>query len=306
MSAIHAPGTVQQLVDTVARDGDRVLIHHDFSQQPEFPVAHPLASFVPNPTRTGWGVWGTAAAVVRSLQHALAHEEFDYFQLLSPTCLPIKPIASFRRHLETQTADVNIDVVGLDDDPRAMMSHGYRAYATAGSLRFRVLRRMNRLWFGDFDEIDQFAGLSFPAAEAIPARPRALGRAAFALTRFARRGVGFSHPFDDELRAYVGNFWFGARRHAVERLASAGLDNPLARHCARLHIPEELYFPTFFANSGLALGPSNHLISPFRDANPVWFDPSHLGMIRASEKHLARKFPNDPSAEIRRIVIDSL
>lgn len=305
MSAIHAPGTVQQLVDALAAEGDEVLLHHDFSQQPEFPVSHPQASFVPDPRRTGWGVWGTAEAVIHSLGFALKSSDFDYFQLVSPTCLPIKPIGAFKRHLAAQEVDANIDVVSLADDPVAMMSHGFRAYARKDSFRFRLLRRTSRMFFKDHTVTEHRAGLSFPLLHG--PRPAGMRSTVSSLMmRTAKSGIGFDHPFDDRTRCFVGNFWFGGTRRAADFIVRLGTDNRIARYCRSLHIPEEIYFPTILANSSLRLGPSNHLISPFKDANPIWFDTSHLGMISASDKHLARKFPNDPAAEIRRIVIESL
>src|SRR3954447_10256317 len=93
MSAVSKPGTVDQLARALAPHC--VLVHHDFSQSPEFPLSAPNVRFVPDPKRTGWGVFGLVEGIFHSFRYALANLEFDYLQLLSPTCLPIKPLRDF-------------------------------------------------------------------------------------------------------------------------------------------------------------------------------------------------------------------
>lgn len=65
----------------------------------------------------------------------MAMGSFDYFQLLSGTCLPIKPIAAFENFVEKSNSDVNMDMMCLDQDVEAMMSHGFRMFARDKSLR---------------------------------------------------------------------------------------------------------------------------------------------------------------------------
>ena len=97
MSAVSKPGTIDQLARALAPH--LVLVHHDFSQTPDFPLTAPNVHFVPNPKRTGWAVFGFAEGIFHSMQYALAHFDFDYLQLLSPTCLPIKPLRQFEEHI---------------------------------------------------------------------------------------------------------------------------------------------------------------------------------------------------------------
>src|SRR5690349_6558018 len=89
MSAVDKACVVDQLARALAPH--TVLVHHDFSQTTPFVLSAPNARFVPNPRRTGWGVFGFTEGVFHSLRYALDKEPFDYLQTLSPTCLPIKP-----------------------------------------------------------------------------------------------------------------------------------------------------------------------------------------------------------------------
>ena len=97
MSAISKPATTEQLARALAPH--IVLVHHDFHQTPYFPLVAPNVRFVPNPRRTGWAVFGFTDGIFHSLRYALENFEFDYLQLLSPTCLPIKPLQTPRPYL---------------------------------------------------------------------------------------------------------------------------------------------------------------------------------------------------------------
>src|SRR5690606_8850071 len=105
-----------------------ILVHHDWSQQAEFPLNRPGVSFVPQPQRTGWADWKFSRGILHLVAEAVRTQQFDYFQLLSPTCLPVRPMKAFEEHLAAAGADFLVDAVALDSDPTALMSHGWRSY----------------------------------------------------------------------------------------------------------------------------------------------------------------------------------
>jgi hypothetical protein len=70
MSAVHRPQAIDQLASALAPH--TVLVHHDFGQTPDFALHAENAAFVPDPKRTGWGVWGFSEGILHSLEHALA------------------------------------------------------------------------------------------------------------------------------------------------------------------------------------------------------------------------------------------
>ena len=144
MSAFQRSTTVSQLVSTLG--GRPVVIHHDFNQRPDFRIDEPNVAFVPNPAVTGWGTWGFCEAIVRTLEYCLANVPFDYFQLLSPTCLPLRPIDEFESYVSRSGYDGNVDLIELTRDRDVMMTFGWRFLAPRGTLMLAALRRA-RSWY---------------------------------------------------------------------------------------------------------------------------------------------------------------
>ncbi len=280
------------------------MLHHDWAQQPDFRLQRPNLSYVEEPERTGWANWGFSRGILRLVREAMARERFDYFQLLSPTCLPVRPIEEFEAHLGAVRADFLVDAVRLDCDAHALMSHGWRAFAAADTPRQRVLRRARKWYFGNGVAVENRDGLSFP----VDSLARAGGldgiraRAGWAITRLAARGYGFSHPFGASFPCYAGSTWFTASRRGCAHLLERADDETLTAIFARMHMGDEMYFPSIFRNSGLPCAPAVHYIARFIDARPAWFDITSLEEIRRSGAYFARKFPEDPKSPVRQAV----
>jgi hypothetical protein len=300
MSALQPAGTVASLVDALGLRHP-ILIHHDWSQQPDFRLSRPNVAFVENPQRTGWSTWGFSQGILRLVECAMARERFDYFQLLSPTCLPVRPIRDFELHLARTGADFLIDAVRLDSDPNVLMSHGWRAFASAGSLRQRMLRRARRWYFGEAPIVASRSGLSFPVTSLVEAAGMraTLARIGHTLTLQARNHNGFSHPFSSDFPCYAGSTWFTASRRGCDYLLERAADVSLIRRFASLSMGDEMFFPTLYKNSGLPCAPAVHYISPFIDARPAWLDLSSIEEIRRSGAYFARKFPEDAASPVR-------
>jgi len=71
-------------------------------------------------------------------------------------------------------------------------------------------------------------------------------------------------------------------------------------------VPDEFCFQTLLANEGWRIGESNHLISRFEDAHPVMLGLPDLPVLARSPRFFARKFPDEPSAPVRRAVLAGL
>lgn len=301
MSAVQPAATVASLVDALGRDHP-VMLHHDWSQQPDFPLRRPNLTYVERPERTGWANWGFSRGILRLVDEALARERFDYFQLLSPTCMPVRPMAEFEAHLAATGADFLIDAVRLDSDPKVLMSHGWRAFAAAGSWRHRVLRRARNWYFGSDGAVANRAGLSFPTKSLLQA-PGIAGlkaRMGQAITTLARKQVGFHHIFSDAYPCYVGSTWFTASRRGCEYLLAQSRDERLTDYFSRMHMGDEMFFPTIFRNSGMPCAPAPHYIARFLDARPLWLRVEDLDEVLATGSFFARKFPEEPDCEVRR------
>jgi len=303
LSSREDPASIAQLVAALGPRA-RVFVHHDPTHRPTPALA---ARLIPDPIATRWGDWSLCEAVLKLLRAACAEPGWDYFQLLSAACLPIRPLAAFEHHVRHSPDTVHMDHVGLDRDPAALMSHGFRAYAPLDSPGHRILRRGRRWYLGPDPPRDDRQGLSFALAP--PPRGTApLARLAVRGMRRVAHGTvpGFAHPFDERFRCHVGSTWWGARRAACESLAAQPDDGELQRYFRRMLVPDECYFQTLLGNGGWRIGESNHLISRFEGAHPRPLGLSDLPVFARSPRFFARKFPDDPSAPVRRAVLAGL
>ena len=169
MASHEPPAAVAQLVDALAPL--RVVLHLDAARASQLKLERPNLSNVPHPSATGWGNWGFTRAILRTVRHAAEVHDFDYFQLLSPSCLPIRPIADFRAHILQERVDIHADLIQVECDDDTFMTFGYRTYLPGSTLRFRVLRRMRGWYFGAVPLV-----IAAPAHAAPGNHPDRLGR----------------------------------------------------------------------------------------------------------------------------------
>ncbi|HYF21183.1 MAG TPA: hypothetical protein VEA40_25195 [Ramlibacter sp.] len=299
MSAVSPAGTVDQLAAALAPH--QVLVHHDFSQTPEFPLASPNVSFVPDPVRTGWASFGFVEGIFHSMAHAVQHLDFDYLQLLSPTCLPIKPMEQFEARVG-EPVDAHFGAIDLLGDRDCLMSVGYRAFTPLGSFRHRVLRRLATEYFGGAPDRRDEAGVWLHGGggrgwKALAAR---------AAVQLAAAGALGPHPFGQQLRPYYGSVWFGARPHVVRGMVEEFRRPEIHDYFAGLRIAEEFLVPTLLMRHAQRRGGFHHYISRFDQAHPSKLDVKDLDELRASPAFFARKFPEDVQAPIRLRVLREL
>ncbi len=302
MSAVAQPATVDQLALSLAPH--QVLVHHDFSQQPNFRLSAPNALLVPEPLRTGWGEFSFVEGIFHALRHALLHLEFDYLQLLSPSCLPIKPVAEFEQHVATG-AQAHFEGLVVMQDIDALMSVGWRAFTQQGSWLQRLARRLPDLYYGHSPGRRDEAGIWLrsgqgfqPLADFSRSMMRALSR--LALER---------QPAVENLR--YGSTWFGARRSVVQGMLDAFAQPSWHDYFSQLSLAEEFLIPSLLAQLTQDSAPTqkaslNHLIKPFNQAHPGWFELEDFTQLQAAPAFFARKFRDDPQASVRLRVLREL
>jgi hypothetical protein len=299
MSAVSKPELIDQIAFALAPH--LVLVHHDFSQTPVFHLTAPNIMFVPNPKRTGWAVFGLVDGMFHSMRYALEHLEFDYLQLLSPTCLPIKPLQEFEAHV-SGPAEAHFDCVDLLRDRDALISVGYRAFTPQGSLRHRVFRRLSGAYFATSSGRRDEAGIWLRTGGG---KGLVSGIALASAKAFSWPSVG-RHIFDETFRPYYGSAWFGAKRHVIAGMVD-GFQAPGVRdYFSRLCIAEEFLIPTLLMRFGLRKGPMNHFIQRFNEAHVGDIEEAHIEQLKRSTAYFARKFPADPAAPIRSWVLREL
>jgi hypothetical protein len=303
MSAVHPVGVVKELARALAPH--IVLVHHDFGQMPHFPVNEPNVVIVPDPKKTGWGVWAFTEGVFHGMRYAVDNLEFDYLQLLSPTCLPIKPLRVFEDHVASCATEADFSSIDLYTDQDALMSVGYRMFAAEHSLSYRILRRLSVEYFGENPPRLDKGGIQLrtrPARAKLPWR----ARIALKVTQAWANPAAGRHMFDKDFRPYFGSAWFGAHHHVVVWLLERFSQADIPQQFARVHIPEELAIPTLLKNSGFKGGPLNHCIITFIGANPKWIDDEDFEALRRSPAFFARKFPIEAASPVRQRVLREL
>ena len=235
MSAVHDAGAVAQLARSLAPH--TVLIHHDFSQTPDFIVDEPNVCFVPEPKRTGWAVWGFVDGIFHGMRHALRHLEFDYLQILSPTCLPIKPLAEFERHVGSGEVEAHYAAVDVLGDEDAYMTIGFRAFAREGSLLYRLLMRMGWLYFGSLNPLRAVGGsrrdvgnVQLRTGGSHDASGRLFWRARLARGVMRLAEQFGDHGFGPDLPPFYGSTWFGARPHVIAWMVDLFAQPDIQKH----------------------------------------------------------------------------
>lgn len=305
MASHENPAVIAQLVDAVSPH--RVVLHQDAACASSLKLERPNLCAVPNASATGWGNWGFTRAILRTVRHAAEVHEFDYFQLLSPSCLPIRPLADFRAHILRDRVDVHADLMPVEGDDDTFMTFGYRTYLPGSTLRFRLLRRMRGWYFGARPPLVQQHSLSLHRRMPRPAMtPTALGGyAGLALTRLAARGALGTHPFGPTLRPRIGSTWFGAHRHACERMLQMSEEEPWFSGFKRLHLVDETLLATLIAQTGLRIGTSNHAISAFDDeGHPRVLRLADMPELDAGGHFFARKFALQPEDAARQMALE--
>jgi hypothetical protein len=305
LSAKEPVEAVTQLVDSLGSD-DPVFVHHDFSKQPDFALTRGQAHLIPDFMETGWGTPGFVRAVFHLIRTALRRSRFDYFQLLSGSCLPLKPVADLKRHLARQGVPIHADLLDLDADEQVMMSHGHRVFCRAQKPAARLLRRSRRWYLGDNPIAAQRANLGIehlPDPDASLTTLQWLGRQ---VHRAARAGLLDDHPFRDGSTPYVGSLWFCLRRDVCEYLVEQEQSSTLLPYLLGLQLCDEIVFPTLLGNSGFAVATSNHHVNAFLGAHPRTFEESDLPALARSDRHFGRKFKPDPADAARHRILQNL
>ena len=306
MSAVHNAAAIDELAKSLAPHS--VLVHHDFSQTPDFELHAPNVLFVTNPLPTAWGRFSWVEGIFHSLQHAMKYLEFDYLQLLSPTCLPIKPLSAFEAHI-SGSDEAHFGCIDLLENHDTLMSLGYRAFTPDGTFRHRVARYLTyRHYYAGVTGKREEAGVSYKTGFAAGRSGRMLltaRLARLAIVALSNPVIG-RHRFTDDFRPYVGSVWFGARRHVIGALLAAYARPGIRDFFSKIVIAEEFLIPTLLKNLEIRAGPMNHYISVFNEAHPRWITDSDFETLRRSPAFFARKFTDDPQSAVRKRVLKDL
>ncbi|WP_140625949.1 beta-1,6-N-acetylglucosaminyltransferase [Methylibium rhizosphaerae] len=296
----------EQFIDEIARAvaPHPVYVHHDFTKVPVLQPLQPNVTVLRDPVSTAWGDWSLVAATMRLMERALEDREVTHFQLLSESCLPVRPVAEFESHLRREQPDFMIDMCPLDE-PQSLLSHGWRYLSEPGWLRRAA--RLATVWAWQRAGHAQVNNINLQLA----------GVADGPVAR-VRQWVGYqvlmaiAWRHRKRLRCLggqrlaIGSQWFGASRRGVDWLLRTRDALPrLTRHFERSHIPDEAYLHTLVscaqaAGLPLVVRPGNHAL--YWDGcgtGPDALAAADLPRVLASGRHFARKFPLEAGHDVR-------
>jgi hypothetical protein len=307
LSSNNTAEAIQQIVDGIGSN-HTVIIHHDFSKQADFQVTGDNFHILEDYLITDWGTWTLVEAVIKLMDQALQMPEWDYFQLLSDTCLPIRPIQEFEHYLATEKPDANISCLSFAEQPDLLLTHGFRAFSAKNTYGHRFLRTLTHFSnkMRGMDGYKMLEALTLP----VYTNDDKLMVKLFAvklpklLFRLAMKGIGFSHPFLGNTQAYVGSQFFGCSREVCKQIQDWMSTNKDVVEAIKtlVLIPDEFFFQTVIGNLNLpSRQPTNHLVNFFD--SKTWhgneFELSDAERLNDSSKFFARKFSKNPDDPMR-------
>lgn len=284
-----------------------VLVHHDFSKCPDFDTEAKNIFLVDQYVPTKWGDWSLVDAALVLMRQALDRFEFDYFQLVSESCMPIRPVSEFAAYLKTHRPAVMMNRFPIEGGD-ALYNFGWRYFSTL-SLYQRIMRRAGAMCLGKNNGWRTSMGVNLRVSAAEPAGWRRklekrVGR--WILRLFLSRLIS-DFPTRVVETCWVGSQWFGASRAATAKLLKARWTVPsLAQHYAECPIPDESYFHTLIAVSNVgSVIEGNHYTSwAGAGSGPDQLALSDLPALVASKLFFARKLSLNPQCPLRLALVE--
>jgi Family of unknown function (DUF5927)/Core-2/I-Branching enzyme len=202
-----------------------------------------------------WGTWGIVQATQAAAALMLA--EFPtvrHVYLASGSCLPLRPVAELRAHLDARprtdfiesvaSADVGWTIGGLDQE--------------RFTLRFPFSWRKQRTLF------DNYVNL--------------------------QRRLGMMRRIPDDLVPHLGSQWWCLTRQTLSAILDAPDRSRIDRYFRHVWIPDESYFQTMVRRVSTQVESRSLTLSKFDfQGRPHIFYDDHLQLLRRSDQFVARK-----------------
>jgi len=267
-----------------------IACHHNFSQcELDTSLFSSNVHFVRPHLQTGWGHINTVLAGVAALELLYRIADPKWFVLMSGSDYPVASPALVLDDLIAGQADAYIDCQKLTTALRREESTDLRGHSVGPG----TFNRSNwqREAFGRYVAVKaiypRFGGATF-----IHWDHRLLWNVP--LGKFWSRLLAGTHIF-------AGDPWFTASASAANSILRSRHRESVTRFLCNRRIPEEAYYQTLLASSGLRLSARNYRYTDWPSAtggSPKWLTASDLPTIFASGAHFARKFqPDDPALD---------
>lgn len=310
LSSRNAVEAIEQICRSVAPH--QVVVHHDFSQKQDFELHAENAHLIHDFVRTSWGAWSQTEAILKVVEYTHDNLEFDYFQLLSDSCLPIRPIGDFENYLAINRPDACMEVVETGGASEVgLVCYAWRYYARS-PFEQKWMRRLRRLILGWRDEGKRplslhmkYAGLSQPP---MPPGGIVQANAQQALRMLVNRSRSKLPGACNNI--FCGSTWICVGRHVMPIILDYKKANPdfVSHFKANALNPDEAFLQTVIGNqSHLKILPLNHFLRwEQRTSGPDELTEYDFEEVIASGKFFARKFPKSPDDKLRRMILDAV
>lgn len=210
-----------------------------------------------------WGDSSVLEASIRLIEAAIAHDEFDYFTMMSGADFPVRPLREFEDFLTANAPRSFVQSRSVEDYGEAL-KRLFTPYVIHERTRMAVLAQ----------KILFFVCLSVP---------------------WLRR-----RPLAD-LTLRIGENWFTMHRSAIDPVLALWRRRDVRRFFTRTYIPEEMFFVTALASgSDAALhSPTSLRFTLWSGGpHPATLTMAHFDQIVASRKFFARKFSTAESSAV--------
>jgi hypothetical protein len=269
-----------------------IVCNHDFTQcalnEKDFP---PTVQFVHPHVEMQWGHMSCPLAALRTFSLLNEYARPDWFVLLSGSDYPVRSAAdivntlscseydAFLTSREVRFGDLVQPAPAEDESPQANWSPAAPGWVSLAYDRYCAYRIPGRFpWY------DPTSHFRLCARSFLIRNPRMI------------RMIPWAKPCP--LTVYGGEFWFQARREAIERLLDPSMGR-LVSFFDDKEVPEEAIFHTMLRNQmDLRLGEGKRYVDwPDDGAHPKWLEISDIPLIAASGAHFARKFRPDGTVQ---------
>lgn len=304
LSSKHSVACVEQIADAVYPHP--VYVHHDFTKVPAWSSSRPNVHTLLNPVQTAWGDWSLVAATLRLMEEAALDDRNTHFQLLSESCLPIRPVKEFIAYLEHERPDFMIEMRALNDIGM-LRSHGWRYLCRPGIFR-RIFRKLSvTIYPWSHRRVMSGVNVNIVDLNAKAAWQRWIVDNLMKMTLMRlESSLGGAHG----CTMAVGSQWMGMSMQGVRYVLKLRDESPaLMQHFQSAHIPDESFFQTivmtlYRSNPDLRVAGSNHALFWLSNGTgPDEVDEKLLSAIADSGKFFARKFSLDSESTVRGVFL---
>ena len=284
-----------------------VLVHHDFSKFQDFDAQAENIHLVDQHVPTAWGDWSLVNATLVLMRQALDRFEFNYFQLVSESCLPIRPVSEFAAYLKTHRPAVMMNRFPVEGGLE-LYNFGWRYFSTL-TLFQRIMRRAGAMCLGKNGGWRTAMGVNLRLAATDQAgwRGRLGKRVGTLILRLFQSRLFSDFPNRVVATCWVGSQWFGASRAATAKLLKARWAAPaLAGHYAACPVPDESYFHTLVAvcNVGSVIEGNHYTSWAAAGSGPDQLALSDLPGMVSSQLFFARKLSLNPRCPLRLALVE--